>query len=89
MELDPKYDDYDFPTTAPEQREGHPGHLTAAQQAQVHQLRLMLESEGFTQRLDTLTLVWFPSPATENATAIKIPLTQSLSCDSCAPGSST
>jgi hypothetical protein len=62
MELDPKYDDYDFPTTAPEAREGHPGHLNGAQQAQVHQLRLMLEAEGFTQRLDTLTLVWSSPP---------------------------
>ncbi|ORY67209.1 phosphatidylinositol-phosphatidylcholine transfer protein [Pseudomassariella vexata] len=59
MELDPKYDDYDFPTTAPEAGEGHPGHLTSQQQAQVSQLRLLLESEGFTQRLDTLTLLRF------------------------------
>lgn len=57
MELDPKYDDYDFPTTTAEVRPGFPGHLTPGQQAQVHQLRLMLESEGYTQRLDTLTLV--------------------------------
>lgn len=57
MELDPKYDDYDYPTTTAEVRPGFPGHLTAAQQAQVHQLRLMLEAEGYTQRLDTLTLV--------------------------------
>lgn len=57
MELDPKYDDYDYPTITPEVIPGFPGHLTAAQQAQVHQLRLMLESEGYTQRLDTITLV--------------------------------
>lgn len=57
MELDPKYDDYDYPTTAPVAQEGHPGHLTAQQQAQVTQLRMMLESEGYTKRLDTLTLV--------------------------------
>jgi hypothetical protein len=57
MELDPKYDQFDFPTTSVETREGHPGHLTPAQQAQVHQLRMMLESEGFKQHLDTLTLV--------------------------------
>jgi len=57
MELDPKYDDYDFPTTSPVAQSGHPGHLTPEQQAQVHQLRLLLESEGFTKRLDTLTLV--------------------------------
>ncbi|RKU42495.1 S14 cytosolic factor [Coniochaeta pulveracea] len=59
MELDPKYDDYDFPTVAPEARSGHPGHLTAQQQAQVHQLRLMLENEGYTKRLDTITLLRF------------------------------
>ena len=57
MELDPKYDDYDFPVVAPVFQNGHPGHLTAAQQAQVHQLRLMLEAQGYTKRLDTLTLV--------------------------------
>ncbi|TRX92575.1 hypothetical protein FHL15_006502 [Xylaria flabelliformis] len=59
MELDAKYDHYDFPTTSVETREGHPGHLTAGQQAQVHQLRLMLEAEGFKSRLDTLTLLRF------------------------------
>lgn len=59
MELDPKYDDYDYPTITPEVIPGFPGHLTAAQQAQVHQLRLMLESEGYTQRLDTITLLRF------------------------------
>lgn len=57
MELDPKYDDYDFPTVSAVDLPGHPGHLTPEQQAQVHQLRLMLEAEGYTQRLDTLTLV--------------------------------
>ncbi|KAJ2977564.1 hypothetical protein NUW58_g7773 [Xylaria curta] len=59
MELDPKYDHYDFPTTAVEARDGHAGYLTAGQQAQVHQLRMMLESEGFKKRLDTLTLLRF------------------------------
>lgn len=58
MELEPKYDDYDYPITAPEPRDGHPGYLTEQQQAQVHQLRLMLEAQGFKERLDTLTLVW-------------------------------
>jgi hypothetical protein len=57
MELDPKYDDYDFPTVAPVPQPGHPGHLTAEQQAQVHLLRMQLEAEGYTKRLDTLTLV--------------------------------
>lgn len=59
MELDPKYDDYDFPTTAPETQSGHPGHTTKEQDAQVHQLRQMLEQEGFTERLDTLTMLRF------------------------------
>lgn len=61
MKLDPKYDDYDFPVVTPDPQPGHPGHLTSEQQAQVDQLRLMLESEGYTQRLDTITLVWSPS----------------------------
>ncbi|KAI3325786.1 CRAL-TRIO domain-containing protein [Xylariaceae sp. AK1471] len=59
MELDPKYDQFDFPLTSVETRDGHPGHLTPAQQAQVHQLRMMLESEGIKQHLDTLTLLRF------------------------------
>ncbi|KAK8066249.1 Sec14 cytosolic factor- variant [Apiospora hydei] len=59
MKLNEKYDDYDFPTTAPEKNPGHPGHLTSEQEAQVDQLRLLLEAEGFTDRLDTLTLLRF------------------------------
>jgi hypothetical protein len=59
MDLDPKYDDYDFPTTAPENQSGHPGHTTKEQDAQVHQLRALLEREGYTARLDTLTLLRF------------------------------
>lgn len=58
MELDPKYDDYDFPTEAAEPQDGHAGHLTKEQIAQVSQFRMMLEAEGYTDRLDTLTLVW-------------------------------
>lgn len=60
MELDPKYDDYDFPTKAPQPQDGHPGHLTKEQQATVAQLRMLLEAEGCTKRLDTLTLVRSP-----------------------------
>ncbi|AEO67993.1 27d20494-096a-41b7-aaae-efb0c9e920f8 [Thermothielavioides terrestris] len=59
LQLDSKYDDYDFPTSAPTPQNGHPGYLTPEQQAQVHQLRLLLEQEGFTKRLDTLTLLRF------------------------------
>jgi len=58
--LDPKYDHYDFPTVSATKVSGHPGHTTPAQDAQVAQLRMMLEQAGFTERLDTLTLV---SPA--------------------------
>ncbi|KAL4928447.1 SEC14 family lipid-binding protein [Aspergillus undulatus] len=54
-----KYDDYDFPTTAPEPKPGHPGHTTADQDAKVEQLRSELEAEGYTERLDTLTLLRF------------------------------
>lgn len=57
LELDPKYDDYDFPVIATVPQSGHAGHLTPAQQAQVHQLRMMLEAGGYTERLDTLTMV--------------------------------
>jgi len=55
--LDPKYDHYDFPTVSATKISGHPGHTTPAQDAQVAQLRMMLEQAGFTERLDTLTLV--------------------------------
>jgi hypothetical protein len=58
LELSEKYDHYDFPIEAPEPLEGHAGHLTPEQQAKVHQLRMLLEAEGLTERLDTLTLVW-------------------------------
>ncbi|WPH04303.1 putative phosphatidylinositol transporter [Acrodontium crateriforme] len=59
MDLDPKYDHYDFPTTAPTPQNGHPGHTTKEQDAAVHQIRMMLEAEGYTKRLDTLTLLRF------------------------------
>jgi hypothetical protein len=57
MTLDPKYDHYDYPTTAPIEQTGHPGYLTPEQEAQVFQLRMMLEQKGYTERLDTLTMV--------------------------------
>ncbi|KAI1259612.1 CRAL-TRIO domain-containing protein [Xylariaceae sp. FL1019] len=59
MELDPKYDHFEFPLTSVEARDGHPGHITEIQQAQVFQLRSQLEAEGFSQHLDTLTLLRF------------------------------
>ncbi|KAI1344522.1 CRAL-TRIO domain-containing protein [Xylariaceae sp. FL0016] len=59
MKLDPKYDQQDFPVVTPETRSGLPGHLDESQQAQVDQLRMMLEGEGYKERLDTLTLLRF------------------------------
>jgi len=97
IKLDPKYDDYDFPVRAPVEQNGHPGYLNEMQQAQVEQLRLMLEAEGYTKRLDTLTLVCFlrrrrllegrPRRPRDNNGWL---LTGSrCSCDSSAPASST
>ena len=57
LKLDPKYDDYDYPTIAPTAQSGHAGHTTPEQDAQVFQLRSILEQEGYTKNLDTLTLV--------------------------------
>ena len=57
LKLDPKYDHYDYPTVAPVAQNGHPGHTTPEQDAQVFQLRTQLEAEGYTKNLDTLTLV--------------------------------
>ncbi|PGH28439.1 hypothetical protein GX50_08819 [[Emmonsia] crescens] len=59
LTLDPKHDDYDFPTTAPDAKTGHPGHTTPEQDAQIYQLRTILEQLGYTERLDTLTLLRF------------------------------
>jgi len=59
LQLDTKYDDYDYPTSAPTPQNGHPGYTTPEQDAQVFQLRSLLEAEGYTQNLDTLTLVRF------------------------------
>lgn len=57
LKLDPKYDHYDYPTNAPETMSGHPGHTTAEQDAAVASLRGQLEQEGYSERLDTLTMV--------------------------------
>lgn len=59
VKLDPKYDDYDYPTVAPTAQNGHPGHTTPEQDAQVFQLRTQLEQAGYTKNLDTLTLLRF------------------------------
>ncbi|CAZ84665.1 unnamed protein product [Tuber melanosporum] len=57
--LEPKYDHYDFPITNPMTGSGHSGHVDAEQNAKLFQLRSELESEGCTERLDTLTLLRF------------------------------
>ncbi|OQO08138.1 hypothetical protein B0A48_06932 [Cryoendolithus antarcticus] len=59
MELDPKYDNYDYPTTAPTPQTGHPGYTTKEQDAAVFQLRSMLEQAGYKDRLDTHTMLRF------------------------------
>ncbi|KAL1961259.1 hypothetical protein VTO42DRAFT_3205 [Malbranchea cinnamomea] len=59
LKPDPKYDHYDFPTTAAVPQSGHPGWTTPEQDAQLFQLRAMLEQEGYTERLDSLTLLRF------------------------------
>lgn len=57
LATDPKYDNYDFPTVSATNLPGHAGHLTKEQEAQVFQLRSMLEQAGCKEGLDTLTLV--------------------------------
>ncbi|KAJ6260412.1 Patellin-3 [Drechslerella dactyloides] len=52
-----KYDTYNFPHTNPDAPPGHPGNLSEIQEAQVHQLRSMLEAEGHTKRLDTNSML--------------------------------
>lgn len=63
IKTDSKYDDYDYPTKSPEVKSGHPGHTTPEQDAQVFQLRTQLEQAGYTERLDTLSLVCGPRSA--------------------------
>lgn len=57
QKLDPKYDQFDYPTTSPNVQSGHPGHTTPEQDAQVFQLRTQLEQAGYKERLDTLCMV--------------------------------
>jgi hypothetical protein len=59
--LDPAYDNYDHPIIAPTPQNGHPGYTTDMQEAQVNQLRMMLEQDGYKDNLDTLTLVFLRS----------------------------
>lgn len=58
-DLDPKYDNYDYPTVSINNQTGHPGHTNPQENAAVHQLRQLLEQEGCKDRLDTLTLLRF------------------------------
>jgi hypothetical protein len=57
LKTDPKDDDYDYPTTSPEGQSGYPGHTSPEQDAQVFQLRIQLEQEGYKARFDTLCMV--------------------------------
>lgn len=85
MELNPKYDQYDYPIISPNKASGHPGHLDDKQMKAVQELRLKLESAGYTDRLDILTLVCtnplFQPPGERW-------LTTDCSCDSCERASS-
>lgn len=91
-ELDPKYDDYDFPTVAPVKQDGHPGHLTPEQIEKVKQLRTTLEGKGYTDRLDTLTLVRCPRLKKQDSQpemADEANSDDAYSCASCVRASST
>ncbi|KAK5995530.1 Sec14 cytosolic factor [Cladobotryum mycophilum] len=59
LQLSEKYDNYDFPITPENPQPGHYGNINEIQAASVEQLRLMLEAEGYTNELDTLTLLRF------------------------------
>ena len=50
-------EEYDYPAISHNKSPGHPGHTTPEQDAAVAQLRAELEKEGYTERLDTHTLV--------------------------------
>ncbi|KAF8423845.1 putative phosphatidylinositol transporter [Tirmania nivea] len=51
--------EYDYPAISHNKSPGHPGHTTPEQDAAVVQLRVELEKEGYTERLDTHTLLRF------------------------------
>lgn len=59
MDTTSKYDNYHFPTTNPNSGAGHPGHTTPEQDEKVVQMRKEIEAEGYSERLDTLTLLRF------------------------------
>lgn len=78
--FDPKYDQYDFPTIAPVPLPGHPGHTTPEQDAKVFQLRSELERLGYTERLDTLTLLRFLRARKFDVQAAKTMWVSSATC---------
>ncbi|OJJ51444.1 hypothetical protein ASPZODRAFT_56802 [Penicilliopsis zonata CBS 506.65] len=79
--FDPKFDDYDFPTTAPESKPGHPGHTTSEQDEKVAQLRSELEQLGYTERLDTLTMLRFLRARKFNVEAAKTMYFRFIECE--------
>ncbi|EPS43446.1 hypothetical protein H072_2574 [Dactylellina haptotyla CBS 200.50] len=54
-----KYDNYNFPSIHPDDdvAEGHPGGTKPSHDAMVFQLRTLLEQDGYTERLDTNTML--------------------------------
>ena len=60
MKLDENYDHYDYPTTSLNAANGHPGHTTQEQEAALSKMRAELAQAGYTERLDTLSLVRGP-----------------------------
>lgn len=73
LPLDPKYDEVlDYPTNAPTPQNGHPGFTTPEQDAQVFQLRSLLEQAGYTKGLDTLTMVGFPGGKHTTITSVTV-----------------
>jgi len=80
LKLDPKYDQFDYPIVSANTQSGHPGHTTPEQEAQVYQLRMKLEAAGYTDRLDSLTLV-----RTQNLTLYLLELILSAASISASP----
>lgn len=80
LKLDPKYDQFDYPIVSANTQSGHPGHTTPEQEAQVYQLRMKLEAAGYTDRLDSLTLV-----RTQDSSLCFPQLTNISSFDFCEP----
>ena len=83
LNSDSKYDNYDYPTTSPTAQNGHPGHTTPEQDAQVYQLRTQLEQAGYSERLDTLSMVSL------NLCTVQSPWLKSSSFVSCGQENST